>query len=129
VPPGSCPAPIAIYAATPVKAIVGVAELWKVEAMPPAKLWRKYDYGREIDPDMPRQMFDDYYMRRRTAYALHLRDPRKLTEPVTLDYIREMYPRFHPPQTWRGLIDLPLLVEKINFLGGRLTDYRQLALF
>src|SRR5947208_13899049 len=90
---------ILVYVSTPVKALVGAIQVESVIEGVPASLWKKV----RRDAGITRQRFDEYYEGAPKGFGIVLSAVKKLPEPVTLSRLRQVWPNFHPPQSYRYL--------------------------
>lgn len=84
-----------IYSTSPVRAMVGRAEIIGVVKTSVASLWRKYSSQALIR----RQDFDDYFGGLDEGYALKLSNARPLPRPLDLNELRKRF-GFEPPQSY-----------------------------
>ncbi len=82
-----------IYATRPTGAIVGIAEVKKVTKAPPATIWKEHGNGTAVD----HASFKAYFEGVQEGVAIVLAAARRVG-PITIDQLREVRARFHPPQ-------------------------------
>jgi len=90
---------VLVYVSTPVRAIVGAFRVREVIERSPAALWKEV---RE-HAGVTRRQFDAYYLGAPKAYGIFLNSVKRFREPVELTHLRELWPGFHPPQSYRYL--------------------------
>lgn len=100
-----------IYCTSPVKAIVGVAQIERIIEHSPNRMWRLHSKKLGID----RQDYLKYYANTEKAIGIVLSDPRKLSFTICLSLIKEQIPKFSPPQTYRYFHDFTLLENARQF--------------
>jgi predicted transcriptional regulator len=74
-----------------------------------------------------REEFSDYFAGAETAVAIYVDSAQRLRRPVPLARLREMWPGFHVPQSYRYLSPLDAR-EILKCSNTRLTDRRQLVI-
>lgn len=84
-----------IYSSSPVRAMVGVAEIKSVLKLPIYQIWKKYEEHAMIEKDD----FDKYFDGLDFGYVLVFDDVRSLTRPIPLAELREQF-GFEPPQSF-----------------------------
>lgn len=89
--------PVAIYATAPTGAVVAMCRVETVTTGTPDVIGSSETL---TNAAVSRQEFDDYFSHAETAVAIHIREVRPLTHPVTLEHLRAAQD-FHPPQTWQ----------------------------
>jgi predicted transcriptional regulator len=82
-----------IYATRPVAAIVGFATIKHVAKSRPSAIWRAHRAKAGID----HAAFKAYFNGTDCAVAIELGNARR-TDPISLEQLRCIRPRFHPPQ-------------------------------
>ncbi|HEY6248184.1 MAG TPA: ASCH domain-containing protein [Pyrinomonadaceae bacterium] len=88
-----------VYVSTPIKAVVGVIQVAAIIENKPSTLWRKVRKRAGIT----RRQFDEYYVGAPMAYGIVLNAVERFRKPVELNHIREVWPDFQPPQSYRYL--------------------------
>jgi predicted transcriptional regulator len=88
--------PVAIYATAPTGAVVAMCRVETVMTGTPVAIGSSETL---MNAAVSREEFDDYFGHAERAVAIHLREVRPLTHPVTLEHLRSSRD-FHPPQTW-----------------------------
>lgn len=88
---------VLLYSSTPTRAVVGWAQLMRVQAGTPAEIWHSIGDAAAIDAET----FDAYFEGADAAYALELDAVVEATQPVPLSVIRSI--GVQPPQSWRYL--------------------------
>lgn len=89
---------ILIYSSSPVRAVVGMAKIDRVECLPLAKLWRRHGNAACVE----KKFFDLYFSGKREGYAIVLGDVLKFEEPVSIDKLKKKV-GFVPPQSFSYL--------------------------
>lgn len=90
-------APVLLYSSSPVKAIVGIATLKRVDERTPAELWTATaDHAGVTNAE-----FNEYFDGAERAFGLGLIDVRQASSSVSLEQMREL--GVEPPQSWRYL--------------------------
>lgn len=90
--------PVAIYATSPLAAVVATCRIMRVEVQSPGALWASAGAAAAVR----RQDFDEYFDGVSSAVALHLGGVKSLASAVSLSDLRSSG-RFQPPQTWHFL--------------------------
>lgn len=84
-----------IYSTSPVRAIVGMAEIKDVLKLPVGELWKRYREFAFIE----KVDFDRYFEGTDQGFALIFESVKALSEPVSLQTLRERF-GFEPPQSF-----------------------------
>jgi predicted transcriptional regulator len=82
-----------IYATRPTGAVIGVATIQEVARAHPSTIWKKHRNGAGVD----HASFKAYFNGAQQAVAILLAAVRHVG-PITIDQLREVRDRFHPPQ-------------------------------
>ena len=86
-----------IYVSSPARQLRGgfrVGHVWKGS---PEEVWKEVSDLAGVD----KRDFDAYYTGRSIAYALRIEDVWEHDDPVDLDVLRDRFPGFVVPQSWR----------------------------
>lgn len=84
-----------IYSTSPVRAMVGMAQIKEVLKLPVAEIWRRFSDKASIT----RQDFDRYFDGTDHGYALLFEQVKPFSTPLTLEFLREQF-GFEPPQSY-----------------------------
>ena len=84
-----------IYSTSPVRAMVGLAEIRTVLRLPINELWDQFQHSAFID----KKDFDRYFEGLNCGYALHFHEAKSFTRPIPLAELRERF-GFEPPQSF-----------------------------
>jgi len=84
---------VAIYATAPVKRIIGVFRIEKIEEGSPSSIWRRFHSIGCIS----RQAFRRYYSGAKSAVAIQVSEVRELPEPICLSQLDSVS---GPPQSF-----------------------------
>lgn len=90
---------VVIYATSPDRAIVGTFAVAGVIEASPAQLWPTVASNCGIS----HQQFTEYFHGAARAFAICVRNPKRLRPPVLLCAIRTTIPDFRPPQGYHYL--------------------------
>ena len=82
-----------IYATRPTAAVVGVVTIIEVMRAHPKALWKRHRDGAGVDHDS----FKEYFNGSEEGVAILLTSAKRVG-PVTIEQLREIRDRFHPPQ-------------------------------
>lgn len=82
-----------IYATRPTGAVVGFATVKTVARAHPTTIWRRHKNGAGVD----HKSFIDYFSGAQEAIAIRLAAVKRVG-PVTIEQLRDIRDRFHPPQ-------------------------------
>jgi predicted transcriptional regulator len=82
-----------IYATRPTAAVVGVATISDVNKARPRTIWRKH----RDDVGIDHASFTEYFRGAQEAVAILLAAVKRVG-PITIEELREIRDRFHPPQ-------------------------------
>jgi predicted transcriptional regulator len=93
IPKLSSGAKLWIYATRPTAAVVGVATIAKVVHANPKTIWKRHRNGIRINHDV----FKDYFKGSQEAVAIILAAVNRVG-PITIEQLRRIRARFHPPQ-------------------------------
>lgn len=92
---------VIVYATAPVRGVIGVFEVVKVDRDSPARLWRRYRSVAGVEA----QFFRSYYEGLEQGIAIVVGSTKRFPEPVPLSAIQVS----SPPQSYRyldaGLVD------------------------
>ncbi|AEV31101.1 hypothetical protein Oweho_0078 [Owenweeksia hongkongensis DSM 17368] len=86
-----------VYSTSPVMAIIGVCKIQEVIKSSPKEIWEKHSDVLGIDE----VRFNDYYSRSNFAVGIVIENSRRLRSNIPLGKIREQFPKFTPPQTFK----------------------------
>jgi len=84
-----------IYSTSPIRAIIGVAEIIDVIKLPVADIWEKY----ADDASIERVEFDSYFSGLDEGYALKFENARPFPRELKLSELRKRF-GFEPPQSF-----------------------------
>ena len=84
-----------IYATSPTRALLGIAEIGEVYRRPPEEIWQAFAHRACIS----RKDFDIYFSGVECGYAIELKHARRLRRTLTLSELRERF-NFEPPQSF-----------------------------
>lgn len=87
-----------IYATQPTGAVVGFVTVQGVDRAPPATIWTKHCNSIGVD----QATFQKYFNGASEAIAILLAAARRIG-PITMDQLRQIRARFHPPQVFTRL--------------------------
>jgi predicted transcriptional regulator len=96
---------VIIYATVPVKAVIGFAKIKSIIEMTPLIMWNKNSNKLGIKKDA----FDKYYKNTNRAIGIELSSICKFEFGFLLTKIKELYPGFTPPQTYRYISNFQAL--------------------
>jgi len=100
---------VLVYVSTPVQALMGMFQVDKVEESSPNRLWTRV----RDRAGVTRKEFDLYYTGTDKAYGIYLKTTRQLSQPINLEYLKQVLSGFQPPQSYRYLThDEVMLVDK-----------------
>lgn len=88
---------IVIYSTMPEKAVLGIGTVGEIIKSSPEDIWSNYSDRLGID----KIRFDQYYSGHKSAIGIAINNIRKFREKVPLSIMKERFPRFSPPQTFR----------------------------
>ena len=86
-----------IYVSSPVRQLGGGFRVGQVWSGPLEEVWNEVSERVGID----KRIFDAYYAGRTVAYALEITNVWKCKNPVGLNELRNQFPNFVAPQSWR----------------------------
>jgi predicted transcriptional regulator len=92
---------VIIYCTSPVKAIVGVAQVDELICHTPQQMWKLHSKKLGID----RKDYFDYYVDSDKAIGIVLSQVKKLSYGICLNIIKQHLPRFTPPQTYKYFLN------------------------
>lgn len=84
-----------IYSTSPVRAMVGMAQIKDVLKLPVAEIWRRFSEKASIT----KQDFDRYFDGTDHGYALLFEQVKPFSSPLPLEFLREQF-GFEPPQSY-----------------------------
>ena len=88
-----------IYVSSPMQQLRGGFRVGHVWSGTPEEVWNEVSELAHVD----KQDFDTYYAGRTVAYALRIIDVWEFKSPACLKTLRERFPDFVVPQSWRYL--------------------------
>ena len=88
-----------VYVSSPVKQLRGGFRVGQVWSGDPEEIWNKVSNLSQVT----KQYFDIYYEGRNIAYALEITDVWEYENPPDLNGLRERFPNFIVPQSWRAV--------------------------
>ncbi|WP_020404601.1 ASCH domain-containing protein [Gracilimonas tropica] len=88
---------VVIYSTNPDKLIIGYCKVVEVIKTTPELMWQEHATVLGIE----KKDFDEYYDSVDLAVGIKLGSVSKLKEAISLKSIKEVYPSFHPPQTFK----------------------------
>lgn len=103
---------VVIYAASPVRAVVGLCRVHALVGAHPDEIWNLHGHLAGID----RQQFDEYFAGTETAVAITVKSPSRFRPPLPLAELRLNWVGFQPPQSFRYISRLEL--EAIAYVAG-----------
>jgi predicted transcriptional regulator len=90
---------VILYAASPIKSILGTARVQSVVQGAVGHIWQEFGPKTGISKSTYKEYFDDSS----EATAIVLRKTTRLSEPLHLESIRKIIDGFMPPQSYRYL--------------------------
>jgi predicted transcriptional regulator len=102
---------IIIYASAPYKSVVAFGIIKNIIEMTPKKMWTSFSSVLGID----KQRFDDYFYGKLNAIGIELSKIIKI-DPVHLDKIRNIDPKFQPPQIYKYISNINNYKAIINLM-------------
>jgi predicted transcriptional regulator len=87
-----------IYSTTPIKSVIGFAEIEDVHYLPIKELWSEYSKVAYIE----KSDFLEYFKGLTAGYAIELKNPQRFVEPLSIDYLKQNYGMI-APQSYRYL--------------------------
>lgn len=87
-----------IYSTTPVQSVIGYAEIEDVYYRTISDLWSNFRQKAHIK----KSDFLDYFTGATHGYAIELKNPKRFTEPLSIDYLKKNYGMI-APQSYRYL--------------------------
>ncbi len=101
---------LVIYSTSPIKAIVGFCQVKSIIKTSPIKMWDLHSGDLGIKKDD----FLRYYGDSQNAIGIVLGKTRRLKKKIPLETVKELFPNFTPPQTFK-YFSLDVIEEKISF--------------
>lgn len=101
-----------IYSTSPIKAMVGVVEITKIEKLPVGKIWEKYSQKGYIE----KKDFNRYFDGQDFGMVIHLDNPSRYSEAISLVELRRKF-NFTPPQSFSYARD-----SLVNGLSNNCSD-------
>lgn len=90
---------VMIYASSPIKAVIGIGIVDDVTSGNPLSFWPSVKQNAGVTL----QEFKNYYEDSSVAVGIHLKEISRLPRPLNLSQLREVWPKFHPPQGYHYL--------------------------
>ncbi len=97
-----------IYATSPIRALLGIAEIGQVHRCAPEEIWKTFAERACI----ARKDFDSYFYGVEHGYAIELKRARRLRRALELSELRDRF-NFEPPQSF--LYATPQMREALNY--------------
>ncbi len=110
--------PVAVYATTPVAAIVATCRVHRVDYANPETIKQSLLHRTGVSSEF----FDSYFEGSSHAAAIHMTAVRPLEHVVTLSHLRRRQRSYNPPQTWHFLDR-----AKLRDLIGHHISHRELS--
>lgn len=107
-------AQVLFYVSSPVCQFSSIASVSRVEHMSTSDLWSEHRENVGIS----KEAFDQYFAGVGNGYAITMKDFRVLTQQVSLQAVRLIYPWFMPPQSFRTLESGSILTRLLNSPAG-----------
>ncbi|MEF3697355.1 hypothetical protein [Desulfolutivibrio sp.] len=85
-----------IYVPAPTKEIIGYFQIEKIYKMPIIHLW---DIAGELST-LDKDSFFSYFSGRQLGYSIHFKEFIPLPFSLSLNFIKKILPKFHPPQSF-----------------------------
>lgn len=110
---------VLLYASSPVRELIGVCTVSRVEVAPTPELWKKHGQKSGLQ----RAEFNSYFEGAAQSVAISVQGARRVIKPRTLDELRERLPGFAPPQSFSyvsqdDLRRLEIVTEEGALLGA-----------
>lgn len=86
-----------VYSTFPEMAIIGICKIQKVIKSTPSDIWKNHADILGID----KSRFLEYYSSTNTAIGIVLECTRRFKAKISLKYLKEQFPKFSPPQTFK----------------------------
>ncbi len=86
-----------VYSTSPEMAVIGVCKIQEVIKTSPREIWEKHSDILGIDEDR----FNDYFSESTIAVGIVIENARRLKSKIPLRSIRDKFPEFAPPQTFK----------------------------
>lgn len=86
-----------IYATMPIKTVIGYAKINKVFKTNPLQMWAEHSDKLGID----KIDFDKYYSGSKVSIGIEVKSVIKLASGIPLQKIKDIFPSFSPPQTYK----------------------------
>ena len=87
-----------IYSTTPIKSVLGFAEIEDVHYLPIKELWSEHSKSSHIT----KSNFLEYFSGLTHGYAIELKNPQRFIEPLSVEYLKQNYGMV-APQSYRYL--------------------------
>ena len=88
---------VIIYCTDPIKAVLGICIIKEILKLKPSVMWKNHNCLLGID----QKRYKTYYENSDVAIGIVLTSICKLEKNISLSTIKEMFPMFQPPQTFR----------------------------
>ena len=88
-----------VYVSSPAKQLRGGFRVGQVWSGAPEEIWNRVSELSQVT----KQYFDIYYEGRNIAFALEITDVWEYENPADLNRLRECFPNFVVPQSWRSV--------------------------
>lgn len=102
---------VIIYASSPIKCVIGFGRIKQVIEVSPKAMWEKHSVNLGID----KMRFDAYYKGREKAIGIEI-ETIKSVSPISLCSIKQIDPKFHPPQVYRYVTNEQICKTIAEFL-------------
>ena len=89
-----------VYATSPIKSVLGLFFVRQVISGTVDELWNRVHSECNVD----RNAYDQYFNNSTQAHAIEIASTRAFAMPLTLDNLRQVWPKFRPPQSFSYLI-------------------------
>lgn len=92
---------IVLYISSPAKEVRAIFIVERISCDNPDRLWNKV----KDKAGVTRNEFKNYFSGAKAAVAIYIREVKELPIPITLSALRQLWPNFIPPQSYRYVSD------------------------
>jgi predicted transcriptional regulator len=92
---------VLLYVSSPTMALTAISTVEAISFGKPNNLWKQV---KEI-AGVSHSEYQDYFSGAEVAVAIHIKDVHELPQPISLKKLREVWPGFVPPQSYRYFSD------------------------
>lgn len=88
---------ILVYVSSPEKSLQGILRVDEVISNSPEELWKMV----KDEAGISSSEFENYYTKKEKGYGIYFAVEEKFSTPISLEKLKKLFGKFHPPQSYR----------------------------